>query len=90
MTTAGRPLRLHPDRLLPPDPDVRSIARQLYDAVWDQPIISPHGHVDPHLLLDNDPFPDPATLFITPDHYVTRLLHASGIGLDELGVGAVR
>ncbi len=87
MTTAGRPLRLHPDRLLPPDPDVRSIARQLYDAVWDQPIISPHGHVDPHLLLDNDPFPDPATLFITPDHYVTRLLHASGIGLDELGVG---
>jgi len=87
VTTAGRPLRLHPDRLLPPDPDVRSIARQLYDAVRDQPIISPHGHVDPRLLLDNEPFPDPATLFITPDHYVTRLLHASGIRLEELGAG---
>ena len=24
---------------------------------------------------------------MTPDHYVTRLLHASGVGLDELGVG---
>jgi glucuronate isomerase len=24
---------------------------------------------------------------VTPDHYVTRLLHADGVGLDELGVG---
>ena len=24
---------------------------------------------------------------MTPDHYVTRLLHASGVGLDALGVG---
>ena len=87
MTTVGRPLRLHPDRLLPADPGVRPIARRLYEAVQHQPIISPHGHIDPRLLLDDEPFPDPATLFITPDHYVTRLLHASGIGLDALGVG---
>ena len=53
----------------------------------DLPVISPHGHVDPRLLLDNEPFPDPATLFVTPGHYVTRLLHADGIGLDALGVG---
>lgn len=81
------PLEPHPDRLLPADPGVRDIARRLYQAVADRPIVSPHGHVDPRLLLEDRPFPDPATLLITPDHYVTRLLHASGVGLDDLGVG---
>ncbi|MGC9666136.1 glucuronate isomerase [Planosporangium sp. 12N6] len=80
-------LALHPDRLLPAEPHVRDIARRLYDAVRDAPLISPHGHVDPYLLLDNQPFSDPATLFVTPDHYVTRLLHADGVGLADLGVG---
>jgi glucuronate isomerase len=87
MTTAAPPLRLHPDRLLPPDPGVRAIARRLYDAVRDLRILSPHGHVDPRLLLDNQPFADPSSLLVTPDHYVTRLLHASGVPLDALGVG---
>jgi glucuronate isomerase len=81
------PLAVHPDRLLPVDPSVRDIARRLYGAVRDLPIISPHGHVDPRILLDDVPFRDPAELFVTPDHYVTRLLHASGVPLDALGVG---
>src|SRR4051794_20312457 len=51
------------------------------------PILSPHGHVEASLLLDDEPFRDPASLLITPDHYVKRLLHANGIGLDRLGVG---
>ncbi|MFP5345688.1 MAG: glucuronate isomerase [Actinomycetes bacterium] len=80
------PLELHPDRLLPSDPAVRDVARRLYEQTRDLPIISPHGHVDPRMLLDDQPFSDPATLFVTPDHYVTRLLHASGVRLDELGV----
>jgi glucuronate isomerase len=80
-------LTLDPDRLLPADPPERAIARRIYDATRALPLISPHGHVDPRLLLDDEPFPDPATLFVTPDHYVTRLLHADGVGLDELGVG---
>jgi glucuronate isomerase len=80
-------LSLHPDRLLPTDPGVRDIARRLYESVRGRPIISPHGHVDPRMLLDDTPFTDPAGLFIQPDHYVTRLLHAGGIGLDALGVG---
>ncbi|HET6550935.1 MAG TPA: glucuronate isomerase [Solirubrobacter sp.] len=84
---AKRERALHPDRLLPVDPDTRAVARRLYEAIRDLPIVSPHGHVDPRLLLDDEPFPDPATRFVTPDHYVTRLLHASGAGLDELGVG---
>lgn len=77
---------LHPDRLFPPDPAVRALARSLYGLVADAPIVSPHGHVDPALLLADEPFSDPASLFVTPDHYVTRLLHAHGIGLDQLGV----
>jgi glucuronate isomerase len=77
----------HPDRLLPTEAGVRDIARRLYRAVRDLPIISPHGHVEPGLLLDDPPFADPTSLFIQPDHYVTRLLHAGGVSLDRLGVG---
>jgi len=78
---------LHPDRLLPVDPTVRALARRLYDEVRDLPILSPHGHVDARLLVDDEPFTDPASLLISPDHYVTRLLHTAGVPLDRLGVG---
>jgi len=78
---------LDPDRLLPLDEQTRAIARDLYAAVETMPIISPHGHVNPTLLTENIPFTDPAALFITDDHYVTRLLHAAGNPLAELGVG---
>jgi glucuronate isomerase len=78
---------LHPDRLLPADPGVRSLARRLYAHVADLPITSPHGHVDARTLNDDAAFTDPASLLITPDHYVFRLLHAAGVPLRELGVG---
>src|SRR4051794_11728293 len=87
MAAGEHALTLHPDRLLPADPGTREIARRLYAEVRDLPVISPHGHVAPQLLVEDEPFPDPATLFVTPDHYVTRLLHAAGVGLDALGVG---
>ena len=87
MTDTAVSLALHPERLLPAEPGVRAIARRLYEVVRDLPVISPHGHVDPRALLDDEPFRDPASLFVTPDHYVTRLLHASGVPLDALGVG---
>ncbi|CAN5445235.1 glucuronate isomerase [soil metagenome] len=77
----------HPDRLLPADPGERRIARRLYAEVADAPILSPHGHVDASMLLVDDLFPDPSALLITPDHYVTRLLHSLGVPLDELGLG---
>ncbi|MFF2632456.1 glucuronate isomerase [Microbacterium sp. NPDC058021] len=80
-------LQLDPDRLLPADPATRSLARDLYESVAALPIISPHGHVDPALLLGDEAFPDPAELFITRDHYVTRLLHAAGVDLAALGAG---
>ncbi|PFG36972.1 glucuronate isomerase [Flavimobilis soli] len=78
---------LHPDRLLPADPAARGVARRLYDLTRDLPIVSPHGHVPTAMLLDDEPFADPTSLLLTPDHYVTRLLHASGVPLAELGVG---
>jgi hypothetical protein len=31
-------------------------------------------------------FADPAALFITPDHYVYRMLHSQGIALEALGI----
>ena len=80
-------LTLNADRLLPVDPGVRVIARRLYEAVRMLPIISPHGHVDPQVLVDDLPFADPTSLLVQPDHYVTRLLHANGVSLQELGVG---
>ena len=81
-------LQLDPDRLFPVDPATRDIARNLYRAVADLPILSPHGHVDPALLLADEAFTDAAELFIRFDHYVTRLLHAAGVRLTELGIPA--
>ncbi|MGN7250800.1 MULTISPECIES: glucuronate isomerase [unclassified Arthrobacter] len=74
----------NPDRLLPADPGTRSIARDLLQRVQDLPIISPHGHVDAAVIEQNTPFPDPAALLVSPDHYVTRLIHASGVPFDRL------
>jgi glucuronate isomerase len=87
MTGSPRRHTPHPDRLFPADPVLRPIARTLYEHVRGLPIVSPHGHVDPLILVDDVPFRDPASLFVTPDHYVTRMLHAHGVDLAELGVG---
>ena len=78
---------LHPDRLLPSDEQQRSIARALYESVKDLPIISPHGHTDPEWFATDAPFTDPVSLFITPDHYVFRMLYSQGIELEALGIG---
>lgn len=73
-----------PARLLPVDPAVRAIARDLHERVATRPIISPHGHVPVDLLLADEPFEDATELFISKDHYVTRMLHAAGVDLDNV------
>ncbi|WP_206244360.1 glucuronate isomerase [Novosphingobium terrae] len=83
-----RPLDLHPDRLLPSDPAVRAIARELYGSVASLPIVSPHGHTDPRWFAQNQPFGDAAELLLRPDHYVFRMLYSQGIALESLGIGA--
>ncbi|MEL6167788.1 MAG: glucuronate isomerase [Pseudomonadota bacterium] len=82
-------MALDPDRLFPPDPATRQLARALYGSVSGLPIISPHGHTDPRWFAENDHFPDPAQLFVTPDHYVFRMLFSQGVPLDALGVARV-
>ncbi|MDX7950526.1 glucuronate isomerase [Lichenihabitans sp. Uapishka_5] len=77
---------LHPDRLLPIEPEARAIARRLYAEVAALPILSPHGHTDPRWYAEDAPFPDPADLFVKPDHYVTRMLYSQGVPLEALGV----
>ncbi len=79
-------LELHPDRLFPSQPDVRAIARRLYESVNALPIISPHGHTDPRWFADNECFENPSALLITPDHYVFRMLYSQGVPLEDLGI----
>jgi len=82
-------LRLHPDRLFPAEETQRGVARRLYALVADLPIVSPHGHTDPAWFAENEPFPDPAQLLITPDHYLFRMLYSKGVRLEDLGVPTV-
>jgi glucuronate isomerase len=77
---------MHDDRFFDPEPDVRRRARAIYEQTSILPIVSPHGHVDPRTLADDEAFPEPATLFILPDHYVLRMLYSRGIALERLGV----
>ncbi len=77
---------LHDDRLFPIEPETRAIARQLYASVKNLPLISPHGHTDPVWFAQNEPFPDPAQLFVVPDHYVFRMLYSQGVPLEKLGI----
>jgi glucuronate isomerase len=79
-------MALHPDRLLPIDPGARSIARRLYQAVANLPLISPHGHTDPAWYADDAAFRDPATLFVQRDHYIFRMLYSQGVPLEALGI----
>ena len=77
---------LDPDRLFPAEPRLRDLARGLYEGLRDLPIISPHGHCDPRWFAQDARFPDPAALFVTPDHYVVRMLVSHGITHADLGV----
>jgi glucuronate isomerase len=80
---------LDPFRLFPADGEARAVAARLYESVHDLPIISPHGHTDPSWFAKNEAFPDPARLFIQPDHYIFRMLYSQGISLESLGVPQV-
>jgi len=76
----------HEDRYFDSDPVIRRHARALYEETRALPIVSPHGHVDAAVLARNEAFADPASLIITPDHYILRMLYSRGIPLESLGV----
>ena len=81
---------LNPDRYFASDPSIRRVARELYAETRDLPIVSPHGHVDPRVLAENAPFPEPTSLIVQPDHYILRLLYANGVPLEALLKGEPR
>jgi glucuronate isomerase len=78
---------IHEDRLFPAEPGTRKIARALYASIRALPIVSPHGHTQAAWFARNEPFPDPAKLFVQPDHYVYRMLLSQGVSLDDLEIG---
>jgi len=75
------------DRLFPGEPGTRAIAKSLYNSVRGLPIVSPHGHTQAAWFASNDPFPDPAKLFVQPDHYIYRMLYSQGVPLEDLEIG---
>ncbi len=81
---------LHEDRYFDPDPAIRRVARTLYEETRALPIVSPHGHVDPRILAEDAPFPEPAALILRPDHYILRMLYARGVPLEALLEGDPR
>ncbi len=78
---------LHDDRLFPLEEGVRAIAKRLYEGIKTLPIVSPHGHTQAGWFARNEPFSDPVTLFVQPDHYIFRMLYSQGISLEELEIG---
>jgi glucuronate isomerase len=77
----------HQDHLFPAETTTRKIAKTLYECVRALPIISPHGHTQAAWFVRNKPFPDPATLFVRPDHYIYRMLYSQGVLLEDLEIG---
>lgn len=75
------------NRFFEPESQQQELALWLYDQVVDLPLVCPHGHVDPQLFSEPDrQFGSPTQLFITPDHYVLRMLYSQGISMEQLGV----
>jgi glucuronate isomerase len=81
---------LHEDRLFPAEEKALKVAKALYAKIKNLPIISPHGHTQAAWFAQNEPFPDPATLFVQPDHYVFRMLYSQCVSMDDLGIGKAK
>jgi glucuronate isomerase len=78
---------IHDDRLFPAEPGALKVARALFASIKDLPLVSPHGHTQAAWFATNEPFPDPAKLFVQPDHYVYRMLYSQGISMEDLEIG---
>jgi glucuronate isomerase len=78
---------IHDDRLFPAEPGALKVARALYASIKGLPLVSPHGHTQAAWFASNEPFPDPAKLFVQPDHYIYRMLYSQGICMEDLEIG---
>jgi len=82
----GMAWNLDPYRCFAPEPTQRDLAAQFHAAVKELPLVCPHGHVDPALLLSAKRFASPAELLVRPDHYILRMLYSQGVSLENLGL----
>jgi len=79
-------MKMLSDRYLTDDAAALPLARDLYEVMKAFPILSPHGHIDPKLILENKAFANPVELLVTPDHYITRMLYSQGASYESLGI----
>ncbi len=79
-------IKLLSDRYLTDDAAALPLARELYEVMQQYPILSPHGHIDPKLILENKAFANPVELLVTPDHYITRMLYSQGVSYESLAI----
>lgn len=78
---------LPPTRYFSLDGKQQATAVDLYNQVAHLPLVCPHGHVDPHLFVDeNGRLGSPTQLFLIPDHYIFRMLYSQGISLESLAI----
>jgi glucuronate isomerase len=81
--------QLDENRCFSAEPSQRKLAQHLYESVKDLPLVCPHGHVDPNLLVNPDArFGSAAELFVIPDPYIFRMLYSQGVRLEDLGIAA--
>jgi glucuronate isomerase len=79
-------MKMLSDRYLTDDVNALPLARELYEVMKQYPILSPHGHIDPKVILENKAFANPVELLVTPDHYITRMLYSQGVSYESLGI----
>ena len=73
------------DRYLDPIPSQKECALRLYQLVKAEPIISPHGHVDPAIFSQADyRYANPVTALFQTDHYTLRMLYSQGIPYEAI------
>jgi glucuronate isomerase len=77
---------LNENRAFPSDPDERRLAQSIHAETAGLPLVSMHGHVDAGVMARDEPFGDPAEMFLIPDHYVLRMFVSQGMDRGDFGV----
>ena len=85
-TLGSAPLSVHPDRR-PPNPPCEKWLGASTDSFGTSRSSRRTATSIRDCCWTTKPFTDPTSLLLQPDHYVTRLLHANGVSLADLGVG---
>jgi glucuronate isomerase len=78
---------LHPERFFSSNKIQRNLAIKIFKSIENLPIVSPHGHINIDIFLDDQrDLGNPVDLFIRSDQYVFRRLHSYGVSLDDIGI----